>query len=75
MEAGTNTDLLISKPNALTTKLSYLHCLDLSQSRRTKILEKGRRERREENRRFIRNISGPPGSKHRLHWSLVIALQ
>lgn len=30
MEAGTSTDLLISKPNALTTKLSYLHCLNLS---------------------------------------------
>lgn len=75
MEAGTNTDLLISKPNALTTKLSYLHCLNLSQSRKSKLLEKGTRETREENRRFTRSISGPPGSKHCLHWSPIIALQ
>lgn len=44
-------------------------------SRRTKLLEKRRRERREENRRFIRNISGPSGSKYCLHGSPITALQ
>lgn len=41
MEAGTNTDLLNSKPNALTTKLSYFHCLNLSESGSTKLSRGG----------------------------------